>query len=138
MKTIAHYVEGRLFEWVMSIPIVILGFMLLAWPKITTAPAFHLFAWALPSEAIALSLIVSGFACIAALLANGSSLEIGPRVRSWSALLRGVLWLQFAISTLQASLEQGFPFTVQPFWFTFAVAEIWVAYRAVLDVRTPL
>lgn len=137
MKRIQYYVGNRLFEWAMSIPIVILSVMLFIWPKITAAPAFRLFASAIPSEFIALSFLICGVACIVALLVNGASLELGPRVRAWAALARGLLWLQFGISTLQAGIEQGYPYTVLPFWFTFALAEVWVAYRAVLDVRTP-
>jgi hypothetical protein len=82
------------------------------------------------------SFLICGVACIVALLVNGASMVIGPRVRAWAAVARAILWLQFGISTLQAGIEQGYPYTVQPFWFTFALAEVWVAYRAVLDVRS--
>jgi hypothetical protein len=118
-------------------PVVMLSLMLFIWPQITSAPAFRLFAWLAPPELIGVSMLICGVACIVALLVNGASLSIGPRVRAWSALARAILWLQFGISTLQAGIEQGYPYTVQPFWFTFALAELWVAYRAVLDVRTP-
>jgi hypothetical protein len=133
---ISYYVGNRLFEWAMSVPIMILSLMLFIWPQITSAPAFRLFAWLLPSSVIGISFLICGVACIVALLVNGASMVIGPRVRSWAAMARAILWLQFGISTLQAGFEQGYPYTVQPFWFTFALAEVWVAYRAVLDVRS--
>lgn len=136
MKRIFYMVDGRLFEWVMSIPVVILSVMLFVWPQVAQAPAFRLFSWAVPADLISVSLLACGVACIVALIVNGASLSIGPRVRSWTAMMRSVLWLQFGISTLQAGIEQGYPYTVQPFWFTFALAELWVAYRAVLDVRS--
>lgn len=136
MTRISYYVGNRLFEWAMSVPIVILSLMLFVWPQITNAPAFRLFAWALPSSLIGISFLICGIACITALLVNGASMVIGPRVRSWAAMARAILWLQFGISTLQAGFDQGYPYTVQPFWFTFALAEVWVAYRAVLDVRS--
>lgn len=138
MIRIQYYVGNRLFEWAMSVPIVMLGLVLFIWPQITNAPDFRLFSWALPPELIGISFLGCGAGCIVALLVNGASLSIGPRVRAWSALARAILWLQFGISTLQAGIEQGYPYTVTPFWFTFALAEVWVAYRAVLDVRTPL
>jgi hypothetical protein len=137
VSRISYYLGNRLFEWAMSVPIVLLSGMLFIWPQITSAPAFRLFAWALPSPLIGVSLMICGVACIVALLVNGASMVLGPRVRSWAAGARALLWLQFGISTLQAGIEQGYPYTVLPFWFTFALAELWVAYRAVLDVRSP-
>lgn len=137
MKRLLYYVDGRLFEWVMSIPVIALSCMLFVWPQITEAPAFRLFAWLIPHQLIAISFLMCGMGCVVALLVNGASLVIGPRVRSWAAVARSILWLQFGISTIQAGMEQGYPYTVTPFWFTFALAELWVAYRAVLDVRTP-
>lgn len=137
MRGIFYYIDGRLFEWVMSIPVVMIALMMFIWPQLATAPAFRLFAWALPTELIGVSLLICGVVCIVALLVNGASIVIGPRIRSWCAFARAVLWLQFGISTLQAGIEQGYPYTVTPFWFTFALAELWVAYRAVLDVRSP-
>jgi hypothetical protein len=137
MNRLRYYVENRLFEWAMSIPIVILAMMLFIWPQITAAPAFRLFAWALPAYLIGVSFLICGVTSIVALLVNGASMVIGPRVRAWAAVARALLMLQFGISTLQAGIEQGYPYTVQPYWFTFALAELWVAYRAVLDVRSP-
>ena len=135
MTRISYYVGNRLFEWSMSIPVLLLSLMLFVWPQIIEAPAFRLFAWVLPSSIIGILFLICGIASIVALLVNGASMMVGPRVRSWAALARASLWLQFGISTLQAGIEQGYPYTVQPFWFTFALAEVWVAYRAVLDVR---
>lgn len=131
-----YFLDGRLFEWVMSFSITMLSLMLFAWPEIIKSPAFRLFAWALPSELIGISFLICGAACIIALLVNGFSMKIGPRVRSWTALARAILWLQFGISTVQAGIEQGYPYTVTPFWLAFALAELWVAYRAILDVRS--
>ena len=136
MVLIRHYIEGRLLEWTNSLAFSALGISVFVWPKTATNPAFHLFASVMPSELIGAVLLACGFACIAALIANGDSKAIGPRVRSYTALLRSILLFQFGLSTLQSSLAQGFPYTVVPFWFLMALAEIWVAYRAVLDVRT--
>lgn len=137
MMRLAHYLDNRLIEWTVSGPITVLGVMLFIWPQITKAPAFQLFSWMLPSPFIATSFVMIGLVCIAALLVNGASKAIGPRVRQWCALGRAVLMLQFGLSTLQAGIVQGYPYTVTPFWFSFAMAEVWVAYRAVLDVRPP-
>lgn len=137
MHRLRYYVEGRLIEWVNSLSFVVLSVFLFVWPDITTAPAFNLFAWLLPHQLIGVFFFVCGTSCIVALLVNGNSHAIGPRVRAWSALARSALLLQFGLSTIQASVGQDFPFTVTPFWFLYAFAEIWVAYRAVLDVRIP-
>ena len=136
MIRLRYYIEGRLLEWTNSVAFGALGICVLVWPKTATNPAFQLFAWVLPTAIIGLVLIACGFSCIAALVANGSSKVFGPRVRAWTALLRSMLLFQFGLSTLQSSVAQGFPFTVVPFWFLMALAEIWVVYRAVLDVRS--
>lgn len=136
MRRIAYYVEGtRLLEWTASVPVVVLGIFLFEWPQMTQAPAFRFFVLALPPKLIGATLLICGVMSISALLINGASKEIGPRVRSWTALSRAVLMFQFGLSTIESSIGQGFPFTVQPYWFSFAIAELWVVYRAVLDVR---
>ncbi len=137
MNRLSYHIDGRLFEWAMSIPVVMVSLMLFVWPQIAEAPAFHLFANLVPVKIIGIVLLICGVTCIVALLVNGASMVLGPRVRAWAALIRSMLWLQFFISTLQAGIEQGYPYTVTPFWITFALAEVWVAYRAVLDVRSP-
>lgn len=137
MARIEYYLRNRLPEWLLTIPLVILSPMLFVWPQIAEAPAFQLFAAVVPTRLIGVLLLIVSVSCVVALLVNGASMVIGPRVRSWAALARAVLWLQFGFSTIEASLAQGYPYTVTPFWFTFAIAEIYVAYRAVLDVRHP-
>lgn len=137
MARIEYYLRNRLPEWLLTVPIVILSPMLFIWPQITEAPAFQLFAAFIPARLIGVVLLIVSVSCVVALLVNGASMVIGPRVRSWAALARSVLWIQFGISTIEAGIAQGYPYTVTPFWFTFALAEIYVAYRAVLDVRNP-
>lgn len=136
LERLRHYFENRLLEWVNAFAFSFLGCAVFIWPKTSTNPAFHLFMAFLPPPVAALIMLACGLFCIAALLTNGYSPVIGPRIRAWSAFLRAMLLLQFGVSTLEASYNQGFPFTVVPFWFLMAFAEIWVSYRAVLDVRT--
>ena len=135
MVLIRYYLEGRLLEWTNSLAFSALGISVFVWPKTATNPAFHLFTLAMSSVLIGITILTCGLACIAALIANGSSRIVGPRVRAWTALMRSMLLIQFGLSTLQFSVAQGFPYTFVPFWFLMALAEIWVAYRAVLDVR---
>lgn len=137
MNRLSYHIDGRLFEWAMSVPVVMVSLMLFIWPQLPHAPAFQLFSHLVPAPIIGVILMIAGVGCIVALLVNGASMVIGPRVRSWAAMIRAMLWFQFFISTLQAGIEQGYPYTVTPFWLTFALAEVWVAYRAVLDVRSP-
>jgi len=75
------------------------------------------------------------FRC-AALIANGSSMVIGPRVRAIGALCGAVIWVQFGMALIKLSVDQHFTSPGIPFWFMFTLAELRVVYRAVLDVRT--
>ncbi len=132
-----YYVANRELEWVDSLSFSALGICVLVWPQVVTAPAFRFFAYVVPHSLIGVLLLACGMTCIVSLLVNGRSAVLGPRIRAWTALIRASLLLQFWLSTVQSSVEQGFPYTVTPFWLGFALGELWVAYRAVLDVRTP-
>ena len=136
MNFIRYYVEGRLLEWTNSLAFMLLGLFIFIWPNTINSPALQLLAWLLPPWLVGIMLITCGVICINALIINGKSSIIGPRIRSWTALLRAMLLLQFGLSALQSSFVQGFPYTVVPFWFLMAFAELWTSYRAVLDVRT--
>ena len=53
--------------------------------------------------------IIVGVVGMVALIANGSSLRIGPRLRSFSAIVRSVLWISFALSMTYSFHRTGIP-----------------------------
>lgn len=131
-----HYLQNRLYEWTVTIPLIAVSIMVVIWPQILSAPAFQFFAEKMPSQFIVGFLATCSIACCIALLANGASFVLAPLIRSWAAIFRAVIWFQFVVSTFAASFAQGYPYTVTPFWVMFMIVEFYVAYRAVLDVRT--
>lgn len=136
LKPYTYYLDGRLFEWVMAATVMILGLEVVIWPMTLKAPSFQWISVFGNSVVIGLSLFAVGFTRIVALIMNGASLVAGPRIRSITALMCAALWVQFAVALVIISLNQGFASPGIPFWIVATIAELYVTYRAVLDVRS--
>ena len=80
--------------------------------------------------------VVVGLLGIAALIANGSSLKVGPHIRSITAIIRMAIWFSFVIAMTKISIVQGFPSPMVFFFGTLTLVEAYTPYRAVLDVRS--
>ena len=137
MNRISYYLDGRLFEWVMSLSMVMLAIEVLVWPETLRASEFQWLTQVMSPDFVGAILLAAGWFRCLALLANGSSLVIGPRVRAIGAIIGAVMWVQFATALVKLSIEQHFPSPGIPFWYMFTLAELRIAYRAVLDVRIP-
>lgn len=140
MKTVVHkpvtyYLDGRLYEWVMSVGSFIISLMIVVWPEISRGPNFQFMSTYLSESVIIFVFLLNSIAKIGALLANGGSLAVGPRVRAACAGVYALIWAQFVMSLIKISVDQGYPAAGIPFWGMFTLAEIYVAYRATLDVR---
>jgi hypothetical protein len=133
--TMRHYVEGRLFEWVMATAMILLAVQTFVWPHTLGASAFHLLIVTMPSQIIGVFLLLFGLARIAALLANGRSRVYGPRARAIGALAAAVLWGQFELALIGDLAFDKPPSPGIPFWFVFILAELYSAYRAASDIR---
>ncbi len=133
---ILHYVENRLFEWVMATAMILLAIETFIWPHTIDASAFHWLTTVLPGAFIGVFLLLFGLARFAALIANGRSTVYGPRVRALCALAGAVLWAQFELALLASFTVKGPPSPGIPFWFTFTLAELYSAYRAASDDRS--
>ncbi len=136
MNRFSYYIDGRLFEWVMSISMVFLSVEIFVWPDTLKASAFRWVLQVMSEDFIGVVLLGAGVFRCAALVANGSSMVIGPRVRAIGALCGAVIWVQFGMALIKLSIDQHFASPGIPFWFMFTLAELRVVYRAVLDVRT--
>lgn len=136
MNRISYYIDGRLFEWVMSVSMVLLAVEIFVWPVTLKASAFQWATLVMNTEFVGFIMFGAGLFRLMALVANGSSLAIGPRVRAIGALVGAVMWVQFGLALLKLSVDQNFPSPGIPFWFMFTLAELRITYRAVLDVRT--
>lgn len=120
----------------MAVAMIALGVAMLLWPRMMHGSILQILLEILTSQIAAVLFLVLGMLRMAALIANGHSLRAGPRIRSWCAIVTAVLWAQFTLSMGKVSIEQGFPSPMVFFWSSFTFAEIYIAYRAVLDVRS--
>ena len=137
MKPLSYYFDGRLFEWVMSSSMVLLAAEIFIWPETLKASAFQWATQVMSSDFVGIVMFAAGWFRCLALIANGNSYVIGPRVRAIGAIIGAVMWVQFGTALVKLSVEQHFPSPGIPFWYMFTVAELRIAYRAVLDVRIP-
>lgn len=133
--SVSQHVDVRPWEWAFSVPLVMLGVSILIWPKIAHGSILEVLVENIGPVLCAIAFTVTGLVGIAALIANGQSRRIGPRLRVLSAIVRSVLWLTFVLSMARVSYIQRFPSPMIFFWSSFAATEIFIAYRAAVDVR---
>jgi hypothetical protein len=129
-----YYLDGRRFEWAMTIPMLVVAVLAFVWPKTLTFSAFHWILTVMSPATVEISMFLIGWFGMIGLLLNGHKVRgvrAGPVIRSLCAIARAVMWSQFSLALLRLSIAQGFPSPGLPFWITFTIFEIDVAYRAV-------
>ncbi len=129
-----YYVEGRRFEWVITIAMLWLATALFIDPEILRSSAFQWLTLAMPPWFIETCLFLMGWARLVGLLLNGHEIRgrrIGPLIRAVMAASCAVIWVQFDFALLQLSFQQGFMSPGIPFWSMLVFGELDVAYRAV-------
>jgi hypothetical protein len=134
-RPITFYLDARLFEWAFSVPMIFLGVSILISPAIANGSILHVLVGSIGALLAALVFVAVGITGIVALIANGRSMRVGPRLRSLSAVIRSILWLTFTLSMVRVSIEQGFRSPMVFFWSSFIVTELYISFRAALDVR---
>lgn len=133
---ISYYVAGRRFEWTITISTLWLAIALFISPEILRASAFQWITLWMANWFIEASLFALGWVRLIGLLLNGHEVRgkrIGPLIRSVTAIICAVMWVQFAMALVQLSFAQGFMSPGVPFWSMFVLSELDVAYRAVAD-----
>lgn len=111
------------------------GIAMLFFPKMAHGSILQILTAVFSGWGIGLIFLSDGTLRITALIANGRSLQIGPRIRACTAAVAAILWTTFTLSMVRVSLEQGFPSPMVFYWGFFTAAEIYVSYRSTLDVR---
>ncbi len=135
-RAITYYLDGRLYEWVMGTAMILFGGGMLVFPRMAHGSILSILTALLNNYAIGTIFLALGLLRMVALIANGRSMQIGPRIRSFVAVFTSALWTTFTLSMTRVSFEQGFPSPMVFFWSMFTLAEVYISYRAVLDVRT--
>lgn len=128
--------DTRFWEWVFSVFPSVLGGLILVEPKIATGSilvvAFGIFG----GFGLGMFLLSIGVIGIGALIANGRSLLIGPRLRVICAIFRMLTWFSFVLSMSFLTRDVGH---ISPMMVAFscaAGAEIVVIYLASRHVRS--
>jgi hypothetical protein len=137
MKRFAELTDNKFFEWVSSAMLLGLAIEMLIWPQILQASAFRYVAMAGHAQAVGTLMLMAAVASFIALVVNGRSDMVGPKVRAWTALFRGIVWMQMDIALLLIIGEnKGTPSPGIPIYFFLTVGEFYAAWRAATDVRT--
>lgn len=132
------FVEGRAFEWVMAISMLVGGIEIVGWPQLTT---FGIDPWVLaliPKYYIGLFMLSVGWLRISGLMLNGQKIvdvKFGPYVRAVCAALAASLWIQFAFALIVGSIEMGLISIGIPFWIMFTAGELYIAYTVTRNAR---
>lgn len=134
MDRLRYYVDGRLFEWSMTVPMLALSVLSFIWPLTLRGSAFRWILAVGSPPLIEVTMFTISWAALIGLLLNGHAvrgIRLGPIIRSATAVARAVIWVQFALALFRLSIIQGYPSPGLPFWLMFTVTELYVAYRAV-------
>ena len=136
LRRITSMLDGRLYEWTFAFATLGLAFEIFVWPDTIRASAFHLLDEVMGTTTVGIITFWCGVARMVALAFNGRSWVIGPYVRAACACISATVWAQFAYALIILTDQHaGIPSPGIPFWIAFTGAEIYVGYRAMIDVR---
>ena len=131
------YCRNRLFEWVMTLSMIGMAVEIAIWPKAVAASSFRLMLGVINPLNIGMFFLAFGLLRIAALIANGSWPEHGPRMRAMGAGAAALMWGQMCVALfLLTAQRNGIPSPGISLYFFLTVGELVSAYRAISDART--
>ena len=136
LKNGHRVLDTRFYEWVFSVFPAMLGGLILIQPKIATGSILVVAFGILGAYSLGVFLWLIGIVSIAALIANGRSMWIGPRLRVVCAIFRMLTWFSFVLSMSYLTHDVGH---ISPMMVAFSVtagAEIVVVYLAGRHVRS--
>ena len=130
------YSRNRLFEWVMTLTMLGMAVEIGFWPRVVQASSFRLMLDVINPLNIGMFFMAFGLLRIAALIANGSWPEHGPRMRAMGAGAAAMMWGQMDIALLLiAPQNDGIPSPGISLFFCMTIGELLSAYRAMSDAR---
>jgi hypothetical protein len=130
------YCRNRMFEWVMTLAMLGIALEIAIWPSSIASGSFRLLLVVISPAELALFFGTFGLLRIAALIANGSWPEHGPRMRAMGAGAAALMWGQMCIALMLLTPDLGgVPSAGIPVYFSLTVGELISAYRAISDAR---
>jgi len=134
VKNLNYYVEGRAFEWTMSLSMFFGGLQLVFWPNSMHDSAFGYITTIFPTHTLTYVLILIGWVRGCALMLNGQrvwGIKLGPYTRAIFSVVSATVWAQFTIALIELSITQGYPSPGMPFWAMFTLGEVYTSYTTV-------
>lgn len=129
--------NGRLFEWMTSLMMLGMAFVIAANPQTVKVGGFYLMAMVgLTAPVLGVLFTLVGCSRVAALIANGVWPTWGPRARAFCALFGAALWVQMTLALWAWSTQSGYISMGVPVYFFLTLGELVSCYRAATDVRT--
>jgi hypothetical protein len=120
----------------MTITMLGLAVEIAIWPAAVGSSSFHFLLVIIGPLNIGMFFMAFGLLRIAALIANGSWPEHGPRMRAMGAGAAALMWGQmFVALLLLAPQNNGIPSPGIPLYFCITIGELLSAYRAISDAR---
>lgn len=135
LRRVTYLLDGRLFEWSLNAATLWLAYVAIRWPNSITIGAFKHLTDFIDGDRLAILALILGVSGQIALIMNGRSFIVGPVVRSTCAVGRAFIWSQMGYSLYLLGLQQEAPSIGFGFWVIFTLSELYVAYRAMIDVQ---
>src|SRR5665647_3961128 len=101
------YCRNRMFEWVMTLAMLGISLEIAIWPSSIASGSFRILLVVISPTGLSLFFGAFGFLRIAALIANGSWPEHGPRMRAMGAGAAALMWGQMCVALLLITPDMG-------------------------------
>lgn len=134
----SEYVNGRLFEWVMTLNMLGMAVEIYIWPGTLRSSVFVLTAGTLGTNFIGAFCTAVGLLRFVALMLNGHKvwgLRVGPWIRSIASVFCAAMWGQFSLGLIHYSIVMDIPSPGIPLWSLITLGELYIAYRAIHHAR---
>ena len=126
-----------MFEWVMTLAMLAIALEVAIWPSSIASGSFRILLVVISPTALSLFFGAFGLLRVAALIANGSWPEHGPRMRAMGAGAAALMWGQMCVALMLLTPGLGgLPSAGIPVYFSLTVGELISAYRAISDARS--
>ena len=133
-----RFIEGRVFEWVMTLSMIMMAVEIFIWPESIEKSAFRYVLDVGSSKEVGIACLFIGWTRFSALMLNGQKIwnvKAGPYIRSVCSVVSSLVWFQFVFALIQLSVVQDFPSLGIPVWATATIAELYIAYQTVKNAR---
>src|SRR5665647_2673170 len=112
------YCRNRMFEWVMTLAMLGISLEIAIWPSSIASGSFRILLVVISPTGLSLFFGAFGLLRIAALIANGSWPEHGPRIRAMGAGAAAFMWIQMCVVLILLTPQfNGVPSAGIPVYF---------------------